>query len=1388
MNYRRIYVDIDCKYIGTVTANLHKFTFANDEKTILGFIRWIPKFISNTSSNKNTIKELDDFQSVSDENDEFDLNMMTVEDEADDDDDDSNTDKPSQSAKLIINNGTWVITDIMNPDIPEENELGSPLLTGITTMTIIPDEPGTFNDYVSDRANKPANSQEKIEIKDAPVASNNVQQAAATVAAKTTLEIENEQLRVKMTTLEQQINEQLTNFDELSAANQQKLGATMTELDRIHQVLDRKENQEKMINETAKKISIIEYTLPQSSQLVLLKLSLIIKILKTLDYPHKQYFIDSVPIVEISDRNNCTLILKGFLVHHQQLKAILDRLQALFTVVQSAQDYYQRELNKSVRQILRIIGRVHSTRLTNWKHYSTSLIKLIHQKLDEYTHNFNQYINDQSKLLIDGYIESRLQPPLKEMEKLTNDYMKKKQLLTDIETLKHQALDEFVRDHILVQQNSSKSVPKKESILTLNKHIDKIKTLLKTNSSYNGCELKHFQMIVPLLQRIMIFYHCFLLQLPLFDASVDLMDKIDKNTVLTITTATGSGKSTLLPALLVAEGYDKIIVTQPRRLPCNLISQRVNTMIDSDISGWAVSGAEKNVQAKILYLTDGLLKERLLNDENLITKNTQLSKYVIFFMDEVHERSVNIDLCLGLFARLLTIKPELKTKMKLIISSATLDASVPKLYRQIPNCALSEFNLISLSTLHPVTVNSAEQENILDLVQQLYKKRMRHDQILCFVSSTQEVKECCERIKYLTNGSIDAYPLIQAQSAIEQEKNIEQGAVFFSTTVAETSLTFPCLKYVIDTGLINMPVYSLELERTDLKETKAAESNTKQRLGRLGRTQPGEYYALYAYKPGEQRPYPIPQICQTDLVNIEFSLRKSPLKTSLKDFKKYLPDQPDQLYINDAIKQLQRLGILSTSPGEHFTSHGAQIGKLPDFGSLPMSKAVLSALTTNRCGRDLIVLSSILSVLNSSTILKSIPEEYKPPEGDFMTLLNVMNMVLLVRESVSSREFSVDRVCTAKRLSRITHVIKQALRRYTNLEKAFSLSNDFRELAQVRSGKWELIAKALLAGYSDKVYVSLKILQGKTQQFLKYNVATPKSPSNETVAVIDTSSKLRTKNKGPPPASLVLARDVLYLTAVRSTAIISFVGQIESSWIEYRFIRELPLNENEEKKFNDDNILSSAIRQFSQIHIHVSNKTLILRGPSGEVLNAELHIRQQLVTEFKFTLSPIINGHENQNLKRNLTLVTKMPIDLFGPLRWRWEAQHQVKIRTKNNHTNGTVSVTVEGLDSQNQLVYKEFISFSKWLSNCVVIRNPDSGMLPLKNEENYETIILIRMFHTNDGVATNGHRGIYPHLFADKDPRLQMSQQFKKASFVKTFTGSSDTVLGLKGFFTRPV
>jgi HrpA-like RNA helicase len=111
---------------------------------------------------------------------------------------------------------------------------------------------------------------------------------------------------------------------------------------------------------------------------------------------------------------------------------------------------------------------------------------------------------------------------------------------------------------------------------------------------------------------------------------------------------------------------------------------------------------------------------------------------------------------------------------------------------------------------------------------------------------------------------------------------------------------------VIDTGMINIPVFDIDSKQTVLKEVRAAESTIKQRYGRLGRTRAGEYYALYDFDV-TKKPFPTPQICQSDLVNIEFSLRKSPLEHGLNHLKQYLPNEPSPGAINLAIQELVNL-------------------------------------------------------------------------------------------------------------------------------------------------------------------------------------------------------------------------------------------------------------------------------------------------------------------------------------------------------------------------------------------------------------------------------------------------------------------------------------------------
>jgi HrpA-like RNA helicase len=1004
----------------------------------------------------------------------------------------------------------------------------------------------------------------------------------------------------------------------------------------------------------------------------------------------------------------------GLQEHHNEFKAILQRISSLLNLIQSAKDFYRRNLNRSMILITRETLTKVTPRTQIWREYTQLFIQLFKDKSLEYQKQFDDYIQEKLKLLIDSCILAQLVKPWIQIRKETDDFIKNHSFIDEIDSIKQKALDEFIKQNISTQHLKLDVAPTPKSITVVQNFIDKIQREFQTDKKYLGYEIKHFNLIPKLLERVMLYYSCFRTQLPLYEFSEDLLDKIERNAVTTISTATGSGKSTLLPALLVAEGYDKVIVTQPRRLPCQSICERVNEtmMIDvgssaNQLAGWAVSGTHRNPQAKVLYLTDGLLKERLLYDENFINIHTKLNKSVVFFIDEVHERSVNIDLCLAFLARLLTIKPELKTKMKVIISSATLDSSVPNLFRHIPQAGLAEFKMPHMGTLFPVTKMSRPNENVLDLVQELCKKRKRRDQILCFVSSVGDVNQCCRLIGEISRGTIVAYPLVQSQRPKVQRSNIEHGTVFFSTTVAETSLTFPCLKYVIDTGMINTPVYDIESKRTILKEVRAAESTIKQRLGRLGRTQPGEYYSLYSFVV-DHVPFPIPQICQSDLMNLEFSLRKSPLEKGLDYIKAFLPDKPSQQSINTMIQQLKHLGILDKGSNDRLTKHGEDLAKLPDFGSLAMSKSVLAALCVRDCGYDLICLSSILGVLNTTNIFKSIPQHLKSPDGDFMTLLNVMNEILLVKQSISTNQFNLEYICQQKGLGSIHHILRQALRRYETLEKLFNRSDRYRGQAQIKSGNWDLIAKALLEGYSDNVFVSMKELQDRNLHFVRYN------GQGNTIAVLDLQSTL-TRPINTAPVSLVLARDIRHSTAIRATAILSFVGEIKPEWLEHTIERQVDLTNEEDTYINTGNKFISALSKFShKINIQKTNGKILLKGSSGVVLNAELHLRQQMISELQFTLTELGSSIAHKNFTENLKSVMKMT-RIFNPMKWRWNAQKQVEITINSNTATQTCEITVKGRDSDNKKVREEFASFIGWLRNCAVIRHPNAGKMIIK-------------------------------------------------------------------------
>ena len=369
-----------------------------------------------------------------------------------------------------------------------------------------------------------------------------------------------------------------------------------------------------------------------------------------------------------------------------------------------------------------------------------------------------------------------------------------------------------------------------------------------------------------------------------------------------------------------------------------------------------------------------------------------------------------------------------------------------------------------------------------------------------------------------------------------------------------------------------------------------------------------------------------------------------------------------------------------------------------------MSISVLSALRSN-CGRDLIRLSSILGVLNSTALFSLIPPSFKNVDGDFMTLLDIMNKVLSVEQSTLTYQFNLNRICEATQLTSIKHIIGPALRRYTSLKKSF-VSNDYCAEAHVGSGNWESIARALLTGYSDNVFVSMRELHEKHPLFARY-----KDLSD--IAVLDLKSTL-TKPIKEAPVPLVITRDVLYSTAVRSRSIILFVGGINVEWMRHNLERELKLTPEEETHLNTESRYTNAHSLYSNnIEMNLNDKTISLRGKSSVVFNAELHLLNEMIHEIKFELTNRYpsNTASYNNLANNLEKVGKMP-RIFDPMIWRWKNEKQVIIKVNNKASSKTCEIKIKGRHSEIYKAKREFDSFLSWLGNCAVIRNLDAGKI----------------------------------------------------------------------------
>ncbi len=388
----------------------------------------------------------------------------------------------------------------------------------------------------------------------------------------------------------------------------------------------------------------------------------------------------------------------------------------------------------------------------------------------------------------------------------------------------------------------------------------------------------------------------------------DIIEAIRANQVVIITGETGSGKTTQIPKMCIEAGRGvegAIGCTQPRRIAAISVANRIAEEMDEPLGrsvGYKIRFDEKSGRDPWLkIMTDGIFLMELHSDP-------QLRRYDTIIIDEAHERSLNIDFSLGILRSLLPRRRDLK----LIITSATLDSE--KFSRAFGNAPIIEVS----GRLYPVEVRyeplEADQEDsyieaAVKAVDELCRESAGGD-VLIFMPTEQDINETCE----ILEGRKDKYTVLPLYSRLawaDQRRIFSGGGnrkIVVATNIAETSITIPGIKYVIDTGLARISRYNPRSRSTSLPVTEISRSSADQRKGRCGRVRNGVCVRLYSEEDYCARPlFTSPEILRSNLAEVILKM----LALDLGDIPSFpFVDPPSQGGIKDGIALLQELGAV----------------------------------------------------------------------------------------------------------------------------------------------------------------------------------------------------------------------------------------------------------------------------------------------------------------------------------------------------------------------------------------------------------------------------------------------------------------------------------------------
>jgi ATP-dependent helicase HrpA len=546
----------------------------------------------------------------------------------------------------------------------------------------------------------------------------------------------------------------------------------------------------------------------------------------------------------------------------------------------------------------------------------------------------------------------------------------------------------------------------------------------------------------------MTFHISYPAELPVSERREDLMAAIAANQVTIIAGETGSGKTTQIPKMCLELGLgDNGLIghTQPRRLAARTVAERIAEELGVEIGqevGFQVRfTGEVSRSTKVKLMTDGILLAEIQRDK-------LLRKYNAIIIDEAHERSLNIDFILGYLKRILPQRPDLK----IIITSATID---PERFAKHFGSEEDPSPIIEVSgRTFPVEIryrplsqpaggarsadddadeedNSSDDEleedrdpldAVCDAVDELADEAP--GDILVFFSGEREIRDAADALQARIQSNrrlagTEVLPLFARLSLQEQHKVFHPGSkrrIVLATNVAETSLTVPGIKYVIDTGTARISRYSHRTKVQRLPIERVSQASANQRSGRCGRVSDGIAIRLYSEEDFESRPlFTDPEILRTNLAAVILQMTAMGVARGPKDVENFpFVEPPDSRAINDGVTLLRELGALSAvKPGDAksggLTAVGQQLAQLPVD---PRLGRMIVEAGRRGCVREVMILAAALTIqdprerpTDKQQLAAEKHARFRDENSDFTGFLNLWNYIQEKQQELSSTQF-----------------------------------------------------------------------------------------------------------------------------------------------------------------------------------------------------------------------------------------------------------------------------------------------------------------------------------------------------------------------------------------------